>query len=172
MASLPNGTAEAPRETTARHGAQASILAYVTSSARPAAQDASVQRPPAADSQQRARAAAQPLRTQTAQRKHTSKKKTSLADTPATHVSEDISVSANEEESDDDANSEDRDFISDGQHDCTGLDQRLCEIDTMQEDSESETELLEQAIQDISGKKCKKLSVEADETVKKKERSK
>ena len=98
------------------------------------------------------------MRTQTAQRKHASKKKTSLADTPATHVgSEDISVSANEEESDDDANSEDRDFISDGQHDCTGLDQRLCEIDTMQEDSESETELLEQAIQGVSGKKRKKL---------------
>ena len=140
MASLP--AEAAPRQATARHAAQASILSYVTS-ARPAAQDASV-RPPAADSQQRTRAAAQPLRTQTTQRKHASKKKTSLADTPATHVgSEDISVSANEEESDDDAISEDGDFISDGKHDCTGLDQQLCERDTMQEDSKSETELLE-----------------------------
>ena len=123
-----------------------------------------------------ARAAAQPLRTQTAHSKHAqgdAKKNTSLADTEATHLGEeDIAVSANEDEEDNQANSDDNDFISHDQHDNTGLDQRLCEIDTMQEDSGSETELLEQAIQDISGKKCKKLSVEADETVKKKERSK
>ena len=56
----------APREATARHGAQASILAYVTSSARPAAQEASVQRQPSASLQQHARAnPAQALPTQT-----------------------------------------------------------------------------------------------------------
>ena len=131
---------------------------------------ASVQRPPAADSQHRARAAAQPLRTQTAQRKHASKKKTSLADTPATHVGEDISVSANEEESDDEANSTDRDFISDGEDDGRGLQQRLCERE-MQEESGSDTEQLAEAIEAIGGKRRKR-PIDADETVKKKERSK